>query len=62
MIDMFGDQLPLEFEPGATCHECGSSNVFRTPGAGPHYAGLRCRDCHAHRWLPTPRDQNPSQP
>ena len=63
MIGMFGDQLPLETEPGATCSSCGSSNVVRMPGSGPHYAGLWCRDCLAHRWLPKPRaDQNPSQP
>lgn len=40
--------------PDGTCHVCGSRNTTRSPGAGPHYAGQRCRDCGAFRWLRRP--------
>jgi predicted RNA-binding Zn-ribbon protein involved in translation (DUF1610 family) len=30
------------------CRKCGSTNIHRTPGSGPHAAGLRCNDCGHH--------------
>ena len=41
--------------PDNVCIVCGSLNTERGPGAGPHYARLRCLDCQALRWLPHPR-------
>lgn len=35
---------------------CGSENVERLPGTGPHYGALRCHDCGAHRWLRRPAE------
>lgn len=40
--------------PDNVCTSCGSFNVERGPGVGPHYAKLRCLDCQAFRWLPRP--------
>lgn len=40
--------------PDNACIACGSMNVERGPGAGPHYARLRCLDCQSLRWLPWP--------
>lgn len=34
---------------------CGSENVEREPGRGPHWGGLRCLDCGAFRWLRKPQ-------
>ncbi len=38
--------------PATRCHRCGSRDVERLPGSGPHAAALRCRQCGSHRWLP----------
>lgn len=35
---------------------CGSDNVEREPGKGPHWGGLRCLDCGAFRWLRKPQE------
>ena len=36
-----------------SCRYCGSSNLQKAPGAGPHSAQLRCGDCNRHvQWLP----------
>ena len=40
--------------PRDVCISCGSTNVEEGPGAGPHYARLRCLDCQSLRWLPKP--------
>ncbi len=40
--------------PDSVCISCGSLNVERGPGVGPHYAKLRCLDCNNFRWLPRP--------
>lgn len=45
--------------PENACSSCGSLNVERGPGAGPHYARLRCLDCQGLRWLPRPRGTAP---
>lgn len=39
--------------PEDTC-VCGSKNVEREPGKGPHWGALRCLDCDAFRWLRKP--------
>ena len=41
--------------PDNVCISCGSLNVERGPGAGPHFARLRCLDCQSLRWLPRPK-------
>jgi hypothetical protein len=41
--------------PEDTC-VCGSKNVERLPGKGPHHAALRCRDCSSQRWLRRPQE------
>ena len=43
--------------PEDRCHVCGSPNVERGPGAGIHYARLRCLDCSTFRWLPHPKTE-----
>lgn len=43
--------------PDNVCTSCGSLNVERGPGAGPHYARLRCLDCQSLRWLPHPKKE-----
>ena len=35
---------------------CGSENVERLPGKGPHHAALRCDDCGSRRWLRRPQE------
>jgi hypothetical protein len=40
--------------PDNVCVSCGSLDVVRGPGKGPHAASLRCRDCGAFRWLRQP--------
>jgi hypothetical protein len=35
---------------------CGSENVEREPGRGPHFGLLRCHDCGATRWLRRPQE------
>ena len=42
--------------PGNLCAACGSDNVEREPGRGPHFGGLRCHDCKAFRWLRKPQE------
>lgn len=42
--------------PDNICAACGSENVEREPGRGPHFGGLRCHDCSAFRWLRAPRE------
>jgi hypothetical protein len=42
--------------PENQCGACGSEHVEREPGTGKHYAGLRCLDCNAHRWLRWPQE------
>lgn len=37
------------------CLRCGSLNTERRPGTALHFAGLKCSDCGAFRWLPKPR-------
>lgn len=41
--------------PRDACVACGSTNVEEGPGAGPHFARLRCLDCQSLRWLPWPK-------
>jgi hypothetical protein len=41
--------------PEDTC-VCGSKNVERLPGKGPHYAALHCLDCDGRRWLRRPQE------
>lgn len=40
--------------PENQCAACGSENVEREPGRGPHFGALRCMDCNAFRWLRKP--------
>jgi DNA-directed RNA polymerase subunit RPC12/RpoP len=40
--------------PDDVCLGCGSQDVERLPGQGPHYGAIKCRDCGQHRWLRTP--------
>lgn len=40
--------------PDDECLTCGSGNVRREPGKGPHYGAVVCNDCQAHRWLRQP--------
>ena len=49
------DARPPE-PPANICAACGSDNVEREPGRGPHFGGLRCHDCSAFRWLRTPQE------
>lgn len=42
--------------PDNLCAACGSDNVEREPGVGPHFGALRCHDCNAHRWLRKPQE------
>jgi hypothetical protein len=42
--------------PENQCGACGSDHVEREPGTGMHFAGLRCLDCNAHRWLRRPQE------
>lgn len=42
--------------PDNICAACGSDNVERSPGVGPHFGGLRCHDCNAFRWLRRPQE------
>lgn len=42
--------------PENQCGACGSDHVEREPGTGQHFAGLRCLDCNAHRWLRKPQE------
>ena len=45
---------PKPMLPDHVCLSCGSLDVVQEPGRGPHYAGLRCNDCRAFRWLRKP--------
>jgi hypothetical protein len=40
--------------PDNACASCGSDNVERLPGTGPHFGAIRCQDCGSHRWLRKP--------
>ena len=40
--------------PDNVCLTCGSMNVERLPGTGPHYGAVKCIDCGQHRWLRRP--------
>ena len=40
--------------PQDVCLSCGSRDLERLPGKGPHHGAIRCRVCGAHRWLRTP--------
>lgn len=42
--------------PDNVCASCGSDNVEREPGRGPHFGALRCHDCNAFRWLRKPQE------
>lgn len=42
--------------PHNLCASCGSDNVERLPGKGPHFGALRCHDCSAFRWLRKPQE------
>ncbi len=42
--------------PDNICAGCGSDNVERLPGTGPHFGALRCHACSAHRWLRKPQE------
>lgn len=42
--------------PDNVCTACGSLDVERMPGKGPHVGAIRCRDCRAWRWLRKPAD------
>lgn len=42
--------------PDNVCASCGSENVEREPGRGPHFGALRCSDCGAFRWLRRPQE------
>lgn len=42
--------------PDNLCAACGSDNVEREPGRGPHFGALRCHDCAAFRWLRAPKE------
>lgn len=44
--------------PDNLCASCGSDNVERLPGIGPHFGALRCYDCGSHRWLRRPQETN----
>jgi len=48
---------PKNNYPRDVCIACGSTNVEEGPGAGPHYARLRCLACQSLRWLPHPDRQ-----
>ena len=50
---------PRKVLPTDRCHVCGSKNVDQGPGAGPHFARLRCLDCQSLRWLPWPEAKKP---
>ncbi len=41
--------------PNDVCLKCGSLDVERLPGSGPHYGAIRCKDCGQHRWLRAPQ-------
>ena len=45
--------------PDNLCAACGSDNVEREPGRGPHFGALRCLDCGSHRWLRRPEGVAP---
>jgi hypothetical protein len=38
----------------APCTSCGATSGVVTPGAGPHYRGLRCLCGQFRKWLPKP--------
>lgn len=40
--------------PQDECLSCGSKDLDRLPGQGPHHGAIRCRDCGAHRWTRKP--------
>lgn len=42
--------------PHNLCASCGSDDVEREPGRGPHFGGLRCHACGAFRWLRRPQE------
>lgn len=42
--------------PDNLCASCGSDNVERLPGTGPHFGALRCHDCGSRRWLRKPQE------
>lgn len=44
--------------PDNQCAACGSDNVEREPGRGPHFGALRCHDCQSFRWLRKPQETN----
>lgn len=44
--------------PDNLCAACGSDNVEREPGRGPHFGALRCHDCGGFRWLRKPQETN----
>ena len=42
-------------EPAKKCRYCGSTQLKKGPGKGPHHAQLRCEGCGRHiQWLPKP--------
>lgn len=41
--------------PDDVCLACGSLDVERLPGQGPHWGAIRCNDCRQHRWLRAPQ-------
>lgn len=44
--------------PQDICLGCGSQDLERLPGQGPHYGAIRCRSCGQHRWLRRPKVQS----
>lgn len=40
--------------PEDECHACGSKEIERLPGKGPHHGAIRCLDCGVRRWLRKP--------
>lgn len=42
--------------PQDECLACGSRDLERLPGTGPHFGAIRCLDCGVRRWLRRPRE------
>lgn len=40
--------------PQDECLSCGSKDLDRLPGKGPHVGAIRCQNCGTHRWLRRP--------
>lgn len=40
--------------PEDQCHACGSKEIERLPGKGPHHGAIRCLNCGVRRWLRKP--------